>query len=153
MSLQKLIFLHFKRQMKKLMFIFIVLINSLVAFAQSDSVSSNAAKEANSIDLLAKFSDSQKTEVLKILQDYYLHKEDIVKTKAEIVQLKENLKNMTDLVSAEEQNFDENLKYILTQHQWERCSQYFKERKEKLNKANGILKKPSKKKGSKPQGS
>jgi hypothetical protein len=130
--------------MKKLILIFIVFSNCFLAFAQSDSVSSNAIKEATKLDALTQLTESQKTEVLKILQAYYKHKEDLIKAKEEIVKAKENLKNITDLVRDEEQNFNERLTYILTQHQYEKCTPYFKERKEKIDKANGTPKKTHK---------
>jgi hypothetical protein len=130
--------------MKKLILIFIVFSNCFLSLAQSDSVSSNAVKEATKLDALTQLTESQKAEILKILQAYYNHKEDLVKAKEEIVKAKENLRNLTDLVKDEEQNFDEGLKYILTQHQYEKCSLYFKERKEKIDKANGTPKKTHK---------
>jgi len=126
--------------MKKLIFIFILVSNIYGVFAQSDSVSFNAVKETTKLDVLAQLSENQKKEILKILQDYYKHKEDIDKTKEDITKAKENLRNMLDLVRSEELNFDENLKYILTQHQYERCASYFKNRKARVNKANGIPK-------------
>jgi hypothetical protein len=130
--------------MKKLIFSVLVFSTCCGAFAQSDSVSSNAVREAAKLEALAQLTASQKTEILKILQEYYQHKEDLVQAKEAIVKAKENLKNLLDLVRDEEQNFDENLTYILTQHQYERCTPYFKARKEKIDKANGTPKKTHK---------
>jgi hypothetical protein len=127
--------------MKKLFFILFLVSNSLGIFAQNDSISNNAVKETNKIDALSQLSESQKKEILKILQDYYTHKEIIVKTRDVIETAKANLKDMLEMVTEEERSFDEKLTYILTKHQYEKCAPYLLERKGKINNTNEITKK------------
>jgi len=126
--------------MKKMIFIVWAVCNTFFAVAQSDSLSSSAVKEVAKLDVLTQLTEGQHAEILKILQNYYKHKEDLVEAKEKIVKAKEDLRNLLDLVQGEESNFDDRLKYILTQHQYENCTSYFKARKAKINKANGAPK-------------
>jgi hypothetical protein len=126
--------------MKKMIFIVWAVCNTSFAVAQNDSLSSSAVKEVAKLDVLTQLTEGQHAEILKILQNYYKHKEDLVEAKEKIVKAKEDLRNLLDLVQGEESSFDDRLKYILTQHQYEKSIPYFKARKAKINKANGVPK-------------
>jgi len=89
----------------------------LSTFSQNN-VTNNANKEVKKFDAVVTLTDSQKKEIAKIFKDYYQHQE--------------NMK--TEMIFTQEivESFSENLKYILTKSQYEKCSKYIKEKQDSM---------------------
>ncbi|MBP1640762.1 MAG: hypothetical protein H6Q17_2345 [Bacteroidetes bacterium] len=126
--------------MKKIFLVSLLLIQGLVVFAQTDTTGnagSATAAETNKIDQIAKLTDSQKADVTKYLKEYYEHIDDLQKAKEDLQKIKDNIKMLSALIKGEELGFNDNLKDVLTKRQYDKCSEYLKERENKAKKKYG----------------
>lgn len=123
--------------MKKVLLVSLLLIQGLFVFAQSDTTGnaeSATVNETNKIDQITKMTESQKSDVTKYLKDYYKHLEDIKKAKEDLQRIKDNIKTLSAVIKSEEMVFSDNMKDILTKRQYDKCSEYLKEREAKARK-------------------
>ncbi len=133
--------------MKKILLLSVFFVQYLFVFAQTDATGtaeSATAQETNKIDQIAKLTDDQKANVTKYLKEYYNHIDDLQKAKDDLQKLKENIKMLSALIKGEELGFNDNMKDVLTKRQYDKCSEYLKDRENAAKKKYGEPKKVAK---------
>ena len=94
------------------------------SFSQS-STNKNINKELAKLEHLIRLTDSQKKDIVMMLNAYNKHKED--------------LQTAYDVVEDDEESYDENLKSILNKEQYRKCTYYIKNRLDSINKNKRII--------------